>query len=84
MKNSALATAAAFFASIVAASAMPANPMLKGTTDSGLIHVKAKKTMKGMHHMAGKDMKGMHRNMKGGKKMKGMEGMKGMKGMKGM
>lgn len=81
MKSSALVTAAAFFASVVTASAMPGNPMLKGITDSGLIQVKAKKTMKGMQHMAGRDMKGMHQSMKGGKDMKGMEGMKGMKGM---
>ncbi len=37
MKKIALATATAFFASIITASAMPGNPMAKGTTDSGLI-----------------------------------------------
>jgi hypothetical protein len=46
MKNSALATAAAFFASIVTASAMPGNSMLTGINNFGLIQVKAKKTTK--------------------------------------
>ncbi len=73
MKRIALATAAAFFASVLTAAAMPGIPMVSGVSDHGVIQVKAKKKM---HHMSG---------MKGGKGMKG-GGMKagGMKGMKGM
>jgi Spy/CpxP family protein refolding chaperone len=72
MKKIVLATAAAFFASVITAAAMPAVPMGNGVSDNGVIQVKSKK----MGHMPG---------MKGGKGMKG-HSMKGesMKGMKGM
>lgn len=70
MKKIALATAAAFFASVMTAAAMPGIPMVSGVSDHGVIQVKAKKKM---HHMSG---------MKGGNGMKGMDGMKGG-GMKG-
>lgn len=80
MKKIAFATATAFFASVVAAAAMPGDPKPMRTTDFGLIQVEAKKTMKGTHPMAGKE-KGATR--KGDKGMKGMQGMKS-KGAKGM
>lgn len=81
MKKIAFATATAFFASVVAAAAMPGDPKPMRTTDFGLIQVEAKKMMKGAHPMAGKDMKGT--TVKGDKEMKGMQGMKS-KDAKGM
>jgi len=80
MKKIALATAVAFFASVMTAAAMPGIPMASGMTETGVLQVKAKKKMR---HMSGKHMKG---GMKGDKEMKSMDGMKGggMKGMKGM
>lgn len=76
MKKIAFATAAAFFASVITAAAMPGMPVGNGMSETGVIQVKAKKKMS---HMSGKQMKG-HKGMKGmdGKKGGGMRGMKGM------
>lgn len=76
MKKIALATAVAFFASVITAAAMPGIPMVNGMSETGVTQVKAKKKVR---HMSGK-------HMKGDKETKGMDGMKGggMKGMKGM
>lgn len=82
MKRIALATAVAFFASVITAAAMPGIPMVNGMSETGVVQVKAKKKMR---HMSGKHMKG-DKDMRGDKETKGMDGMKGggMKGMKGM
>ena len=76
MKKIALATAVAFFASVITAAAMPGIPMVSGMSETGVTQVKAKKKMR---HMSGKHMKGHNET-------KGMDGMKGggMKGMEGM
>jgi len=76
MKQIALATAVAFFGSVITAAAMPGIPMANEMSETGVIQVKAKKKMR---HMSAK-------HMKGDKETKGMDGMKGegMKGMKGM
>lgn len=71
MKKIALATVAAFFASVVAAEALPGTPAASGMSETGMVQVKAKKKMH------------TDKNMKGHRGMKGMKGgdMKTMKGM---
>ena len=48
MKKIALATAVAFFASVITAAAMPGIPLVKGMSETGVTQVKAKEKMRHM------------------------------------